>query len=58
MGFSGQEYWNGLPCPPPKDLPDPGIEPTVLAWQVDSLPTEPSKETDFEIQPVRENVKI
>ena len=28
MGFSGQEYWRGLPCPPPGDLPDPGIEPT------------------------------
>ena len=27
MGFSIQEYWNGLPCPPPGDLPDPGIEP-------------------------------
>ena len=27
MGFSRQEYWSGLPCPPPKDLPDPGIEP-------------------------------
>ena len=26
MGFSRQEYWNGLPCPPPGDLPDPGIE--------------------------------
>ena len=25
--FSRQEYWNGLPCPPPEDLPDPGIEP-------------------------------
>ena len=25
-GFSRQEYWNGLPCPPPGDLPDPGIE--------------------------------
>ena len=23
MGFSRQEYWNGLPCPPPGDLPDP-----------------------------------
>ena len=28
MGFSRQEYWNGLPCPPPGDPPDPGIEPT------------------------------
>ena len=26
MGFSRQEYWIGLPCPPPGDLPDPGIE--------------------------------
>ena len=27
MGFSRQEYWSGLTCPPPGDLPDPGIEP-------------------------------
>ena len=26
MGFSRQEYWSGLPCPSPGDLPDPGIE--------------------------------
>ena len=26
MGFSRQEYWSGLPCPPPGNLPDPGIE--------------------------------
>ena len=26
MRFSRQEYWSGLPCPPPEDLPDPGIE--------------------------------
>ena len=25
-----QEYWSGLPCPPPGDLPDPGIEPLSL----------------------------
>ena len=25
MGFSRQKYWSGLPCPPPRDLPDPGI---------------------------------
>ena len=29
--FSRQEYWSGLPCPPPGDLPDPGIEPWSLA---------------------------
>jgi len=26
MGFSRQEYWSGLPCPPPGDLPYPGIK--------------------------------
>ena len=26
MGFSRQEYWSGLPFPPPRDLPNPGIE--------------------------------
>ena len=30
MGFSRQEYWSWLPCPPPGDLPDPGIEPVSL----------------------------
>ena len=30
MGFSRQEYWSGLPCPSPGDLPNPGIEPTSL----------------------------
>ena len=30
MGFSRQEYWSGLPCPPPGNLPNPGIKPTSL----------------------------
>ena len=30
MGFSRREYWSGLLCPLPKDLPDPGIEPLAL----------------------------
>ena len=30
MGFSRQEYWSGLPCPLPEDLPNPGIKPTSL----------------------------
>jgi len=30
MGFSRQGYCSGLPCPPPGDLPDPGVEPTSL----------------------------
>ena len=29
-GFFRQEYWSGLPCPPPGDLPDPGIKPVSL----------------------------
>ena len=40
MAFSKQEYWSGLPCPPPGNLPGPGIEPlspAAPAWQVDSL---------------------
>ena len=31
MGFSRREYWSGLPCAPPGDLPDPGIEPVSPA---------------------------
>ena len=27
MGFSRQQYWSGVLCPPPGDLPDPGMEP-------------------------------
>ena len=42
MGFSRQEYWSGLPCPPPGDLPNPGIKPkflyTYLHWPTGSLP--------------------
>ena len=38
--FSCQEYWRGFPCPPPGDIPNPGIEPvfpTFPALKVDSL---------------------
>ena len=48
MGFSRQEYWNGLPCPSPEDLPEPGIEsasPASPALQADSLITEPPGRT-------------
>jgi len=37
MGFPRQEYWSGLPCPPPGDLSNPGIEPISPASKVDSL---------------------
>ena len=30
VGFSRQEYWSMLPCPPAGDLPDPGVEPVSL----------------------------
>ena len=44
MGISRQEYWSGLPCPPPGDLPNPGIEPRSPTLQADSLPSEPPGE--------------
>ena len=37
MGFFREEYWSGLPCPPPGDLPDPGSNSHLLHWQADSL---------------------
>ena len=41
MGFPRQEYWIGLPCLPPGDLPNPGIKPRSPTLQVDSLLSEP-----------------
>ena len=41
QAFSRQEYWSWLPCPPPGDLPDPGMEAVFPALQADSLATEP-----------------
>ena len=41
MEFSRQEYWSGLPCPPPGDLSDPTESPTM---QADSLPSEPPEQ--------------
>ena len=37
MGFSREDYWSGLPCPPPGDLPDPGLELGSTALQVDGF---------------------
>ena len=39
--FSRQEYWRGLPCPPPGDLSNLGIEPRSPTLQADSSLTEP-----------------
>ena len=41
MGFPRQEYWSGLPCTPPGDIPNPGIKPRSPALQPDSSPIEP-----------------
>ena len=52
MGFSRQEYWSGLPFPPPGDLPDPVIEPRSPALQAGSLPTE------LQWKPINNNSEI
>ena len=41
IGFSGQEYWHGLPFPSPGDLCNPRIEPGSPTLQADALPSEP-----------------
>ena len=51
MGFSKQEYWNGLPFPSPGDLPDPGIEPGSPALQAGSLLTELEAKPDTVLRP-------
>ena len=40
MDFSRQEYWSGLPCTSPGDLPDPGTEPGSPTLKADSLLSE------------------
>ena len=40
-GFSMQEYQSSLPCPPPRDLPNPGIKPKSFTLQADFLSSEP-----------------
>ena len=47
IGFSRQEYWSWLPCPPPGDLPNPAIEPRSPALLADSLPSEPPGKPNF-----------
>ena len=41
MGFSRQEYWSGLPCPSPGNLPNPGIDHRSASLQADSSLSEP-----------------
>ena len=54
MEFSKQEYWSALPCPPPRDPPNPGIEPRSPALKVDSSPSEPPDIIAFPLQDLRE----
>ena len=49
VGFPRQEYWSELPCPPPGDLPNPGIEPT-------SLMSPPFAGTFFTAEPLQCNL--
>ena len=52
MDFPRQEYWSGLPCLPPWDLPNLGIKPEAPAspaLQVDSLPTKPPGKPQGEV---------
>ena len=52
VGFSRQDYWSGLPCSPPGDLSDPGIEPTFPAspaLQADTLPVEGIEEASLSV---------
>ena len=45
--FSRQEYWSGLPCPPPGYLPNLGIEPRSPELQAASLSSEPPREASI-----------
>ena len=49
MGFSKQEYWSGLPFPPPGDLPDPGIEPASPALPGRFFTTEQPEKTLIQV---------
>ena len=51
MGFSRQEYWNGLPFPSLGDLPNPGIKPMSPALQADFLLSEPPGKAFTELKP-------
>ena len=66
MGFSRQEYWSGLPCPPAGDLPNPGTEPatpvsptltgrfftTSTTWETPQPPPSKKKKISHEVRNV------
>ena len=55
VGFSRWEYWSRLPCPPPGDLPNPGMKPKSPALQADSLPSD--HQGSLYIRPVFERLE-
>ena len=57
MEFSRQEYWVGLLCLSPEDLPDPGFEPEYPALQADSLPAESLGKPSVGLDKYREVLK-
>ena len=54
MGFFRQEYWSGLPFPPPGDLPDPGIKPVSSAlaggFFITASPGKPTRSDNGDFQ--------
>ena len=57
MGHSGQEYWSRLPCSPPGYLPNPGIEFSLLHWQVGSLLLAPPRNASRRMQSLLHKVR-
>ena len=56
MGFSRQEDWRGLPCPPPGNLPNPGINPCLLCllhWQAGPSPLAPPGKPQRPLTPLK-----
>ena len=49
MGFSRQEYWSGLPFPPPGDLPDPEVKPASSALAGGFFTIDPSWKPSFRL---------
>ena len=58
MGFSRQEYWSGLPFPPPGDLPEPGIEPVSPASAGGFFTAEPPGKPCVELDPVGKKEQV
>ena len=49
MGFSRQEDWSEFPCPPPGDLPNPGVELRSPTVQEDSVSTESPEKLNYRV---------